>query len=145
MPLRIAELDHVVLRVANIERSLRFYCDVLGCEEERRIEGLGLYQLRAGRALIDLVDVASPLGEVGGDAAGAGARNMDHFCIRLDPFDDAEIREILADHGVAAGPTQQRYGSGGTGPSIYIRDPDENVVELKGPADTRPHPGAGSR
>lgn len=142
MPLHIAELDHVVLRVGDVERSTRFYCDVLGCEEERRIEELGLYQLRAGRALIDLVDVASPLGRAGGAAAGAEARNMDHFCVRLDPFDEGEIRALLEEHGVEAGPTQQRYGAGGTGPSLYIRDPDENVVELKGPPDTDPFPGA---
>lgn len=135
MPLKIAEIDHVVLRIADVERSMRFYTQVLGCVEERRIEELGLYQLRAGRALIDLVDVAAPLGRAGGAAPGAEARNLDHFCVRIEPFDEAEVRRVLEGGGVDAGPTEYRYGAQGTGPSIYIRDPDGNVVELKGPAD----------
>jgi len=135
VPLKIAEIDHVVLRVTDVERSMRFYAQVLGCVEERRIEELGLYQLRAGRALIDLVDVGAPLGRAGGAAPGNEARNLDHFCVRIDPFDEGEIRRILEEGGVEAGPTELRYGALGTGPSIYIRDPDGNVVELKGPAE----------
>jgi len=135
VPLEIAEIDHVVLRVSDASRSIQFYTQVLGCVEERCIEELGLYQLRAGRALIDLVDIAAPLGRTGGDAPGEKARNLDHFCLRVEPFDEAEIRRVLKENGVEAGPTSRRYGAGGTGPSIYIRDPDNNVVELKGPAD----------
>ena len=135
MPLAIAEIDHVVLRVTDVNRSIQFYSRVLGCVEERRIEELGLYQLRAGRALIDLVDIDSPLGRNGGDAPGEKARNLDHFCLRVEPFDEDEIRRVLKEHEVEAEPTARRYGAGGMGPSIYIRDPDNNVVELKGPAD----------
>lgn len=138
MPLSIAEIDHVVLRVTDVDRAIGFYTRVLGCAEERRVEELGLYQLRAGRALIDLVAVDAPLGRAGGAAPGAEARNLDHFCVRVEPFDEAEIRRILADAGVEAGPTERRYGARGTGPSIYVRDPDGNVVELKGPAESRP-------
>ena len=135
MPLAIAEIDHVVLRVTDVDRAIHFYSRVLGCVEERRIEELGLYQLRAGRALIDLVDIAAPLGRSGGAAPGEQARNLDHFCLRIDPFDEDEIRRVLKENGVEAGPTAHRYGAQGSGPSIYIRDPDGNAVELKGPAD----------
>ncbi len=134
MPLEIAEIDHIVLRVENVDRAIRFYTHVLGCREERRIEELGLYQLRAGRALIDLVDIAAPLGRAGGAAPAKEARNLDHFCVRIEPWNEEEIRRTLEECGVEAGPTERRYGATGTGPSIYLRDPDGNVVELKGPA-----------
>ena len=135
MALEIAEIDHIVLRVSDVNRAIHFYTQVLGCVEERRIEELGLYQLRAGRALIDLVDVAAPLGRAGGAAPGEAARNLDHFCVRIEPWNEEEIRRTLEECGVEAGPTERRYGANGTGPSIYLRDPDGNVVELKGPAD----------
>ena len=131
----IREIDHVVLRVADLPAMLAFYCDVLGCTVERRVDALGLVQLRAGRCLIDLVPVDSALGRAGGAAPGSGGRNMDHFCVRVEPFDEAAIRRHLADHGVEAGPTESRYGAEGAGPSIYISDPENNVVELKGPPD----------
>lgn len=130
--IEIRGLDHVVLRVADVERSLRFYCGVLGCVEERRLEPLGLVQLRAGAHLIDLVDVASPLGKLGGAAAGALARNVDHLALELARFDPAAIRAHLEDRGVEPGDVAERYGAKGMGPSMYIRDPDGNVVELKG-------------
>jgi catechol 2,3-dioxygenase-like lactoylglutathione lyase family enzyme len=131
--IRIRDIDHVVLRVRDSARSLAFYCDVLGCSVEKRQEELGLIQLRAGRAMIDLVPVDGKLGAAGGAAPGIEGRNVDHFCVRVDPFDEAAIRAHLARHAIEAGPTQPRYGAEGEGPSIYIRDPDGNTVELKGP------------
>ena len=92
-------IDHVVLRVVDVEGVIRFYQDVLGCAVERRKDDLGLIQLRAGRSLIDLVDVNGELGQKGGAAPGAEARNMDHFCLRIDPFDEAQIRAHLRAHG----------------------------------------------
>jgi glyoxylase I family protein len=130
--IRIRGLDHVVLRVRDTATSVAFYCEVLGCVEERRLDALGLVQLRAGRSLIDLVDVASPIGELGGAAPGADAHNMDHFAVELESFDEAAIRSQLAAHGVEPGPVAERYGALGDGPSMYIRDPDGNTVELKG-------------
>ena len=112
---------------------LAFYCGALGCTVERRQEEIGLVQLRAGAALIDLVPVDGPLGRAGGAAAGREARNLDHFCLRIAPFDEAQIRQQLAAHGVQAGPVESRYGAEGEGPSIYLGDPEGNVVELKGP------------
>ena len=128
-------IDHVVLRVVDVEGVIRFYQDVLGCAVERRKDDLGLIQLRAGRSLIDLVDVNGELGQKGGTAPGAEARNMDHFCLRIDPFDEAQIRAHLRAHGIEAGDLATRYGAEGDGPSLYIQDPEGNTVELKGPPD----------
>ena len=128
-------IDHVVLRVVDVEGVIRFYQDVLGCAVERRKDDLGLIQLRAGRSLIDLVDVNGELGQKGGAAPGAEARNMDHFCLRIDPFDEAQIRAHLRAHGIEAGELATRYGAEGDGPSLYIQDPEGNTVELKGPPD----------
>jgi catechol 2,3-dioxygenase-like lactoylglutathione lyase family enzyme len=131
--IRIRELDHLVLRVLKLDSMLRFYCDALGCKVERRQDAIGLIQLRAGRSLIDLVPVDSKLGHAGGAAPGLEGRNMDHFCLRVEPFDETAIRSQLAKYGYAAGPMEQRYGAEGEGPSIYVTDPEDNVVELKGP------------
>ena len=133
MTFNIKGIDHVVLRVADVERALRFYCDALGCREERRVEEIGLIQLRAGACLIDLVPVDSELGRRGGAGPGDEGRNMDHFALRIEPFDEAALRAHLATHGIAAGEVMKRYGAEGQGPSIYIADPDGNTVELKGP------------
>ena len=132
---RLIALDHLVLRVVDLPRMLRFYGEVLGCTVERRQDDIGLVQLRAGSALIDLVPVDGPLGRAGGAAPGHEGRNLDHFCLRIEPFDEAAIRAHLAQHGHAAGPTERRYGAEGEGPSIYLSDPEGNTVELKGPPD----------
>jgi catechol 2,3-dioxygenase-like lactoylglutathione lyase family enzyme len=101
------------------------------------LDDIGLIQLRAGRSLIDIVPVDSELGRKGGRAPAEQGRNLDHFCVRVDPFDETAIRDQLKTRGIDAGPTERRYGAEGTGPSIYITDPDGNTVELKGPADPR--------
>ncbi|MFT7776680.1 VOC family protein [Roseateles sp.] len=131
--LNLQGIDHLVLRVVDLGAMLRFYVDTLGCTVERRQDEIGLVQLRAGRSLIDLVPVDGKLGRVGGAAPGAQGRNLDHFCLRVQPFDEAAIRAHLAAHGVDAGETESRYGAEGEGPSIYLADPEGNVVELKGP------------
>jgi glyoxylase I family protein len=132
--IRIREIDHLVLRVVELDEMLRFYCEALGCSVERRQDAIGLVQLRAGRSLIDLVPVDGELGRAGGIAPGPEGRNMDHFCLRIDPFDEAGIRSQLAKYGYSAGPVESRYGAEGEGPSIYVTDPEGNVVELKGPS-----------
>ncbi len=134
MGIEIAGIDHVVLRVRDVPASLHFYCEVLGCREERRLDELGLIQLRAGDALIDLVDVAAPLGRAGGAPPGEDARNVDHVALWVPDFDAEALRRHLEAHGVEPGEVARRYGARGMGPSMYIRDPDGNVVELKGPA-----------
>jgi len=129
----IREIDHLVLRVVDLEKMLRFYCGALGCTVERHRGDLGLVQLRAGRSIIDLVPVDGKLGRVGGAAPGTEARNLDHFCLRVEPFDEPSIRHHLEAHGVEVGPVASRFGAEGEGPSIYVTDPEGNVVELKGP------------
>ncbi len=136
--IRIRDIDHVVLRVADLPAMLDFYCGVLGCRVERRQDELGLVQLRAGRSLIDLVTVTGRLGVAGGAAPGRTGRNMDHLCVRLEAFDAAAIVEFLAAHGVAAGELASRYGAEGEGPSFYVSDPEGNTVELKGPPTAPP-------
>jgi glyoxylase I family protein len=133
--LSIRQLDHVVLRVSDLRAMKRFYCEVLGCTVEREREELGLYQLRAGAALIDLVPVDGPLGRKGGAAPGAEGRNMDHFCLTVEPFDADAITAHLRAHGADPAPVASRFGAYGRGPSIYVPDPEGNVVELKGPPD----------
>ena len=131
-PIQVREIDHVVLRVRDLERSLHFYVQVLGCREERRIEKLGLVQLRAGSSLIDLVPVDSPLGQAGGSAPGVEGRNVDHIALRVHSLDEAAIRAHLSAHGVEAGEIGIRYGAEGFGPSLYLTDPDDNTIELRG-------------
>lgn len=131
--IRVRGIDHVVLRVSDLDRSLRFYTDVLGCHEERRIEDLGLVQLRAGSSLIDLLDLTKPLGQLGGDPPGEGGRNVDHVALAVAEFDEAKLKTHLEAHRVEPGELSSRYGAEGFGPSMYIRDPDGNVIELKGP------------
>lgn len=133
--IRIRELDHVVLRVVDLDGMLHFYRDVLGCPVEKVQDGPGLYQMRAGRSLIDLVPVTGRIGRQGGAAPGREGRNMDHLCLRVEPFDADAIYAALAEHEIDAGPVESRYGAEGEGPSIYLRDPDGNTVELKGPPD----------
>lgn len=136
MTFQVLGLDHVVFRVRDIERALAFYRDVLGCALERSVADMGLYQLRAGGSLIDLVPVDGKLGRMGGAAPGEEGHNVDHVAIRIAPFDEAAIRAHLQAHGIAAGETARRYGAEGQGPSIYIQDPDGNTVELKGPPES---------
>jgi glyoxylase I family protein len=131
--IRIRDIDHLVLRVVDLDAMTQFYCGVLGCAIERRRDDLGLVQLRAGRAMIDLVPVAGTLGRAGGVAAGAEGRNVDHFCLRVETFDESAIRRQLEAAGIVVGERLSRFGAEGEGPSIYIADPEGNTVELKGP------------
>jgi len=130
----VRDIDHLVLRVSDLDTMLAFYRDVLGCPVERRQDDIGLVQLRAGRSLIDLVPIDGALGRAGGAAPGKEGRNCDHFCLRVEPFDETAIRARLRAHGIDAGPLASRYGAEGEGPSLYVSDPEGNVVELKGPA-----------
>lgn len=128
--LKLSGIDHVVLRVRDIERMRRFYCDVLGAEHVAYRPRLGMSHLRVGGALIDLV-AADP---------GEG-RNMDHLCLRLaDPFDQDAVVAHLKQRGAEVGEIRTRYGAEGNGVSIYLTDPEGNTVELKGPSDGKPPP-----
>ena len=132
-PIALREIDHIVLRAVDQAALARFYCDVLGCTIERDQAAIGLLQLRAGSSLIDLVSIDGKLGRIGGAAPGREGRNLDHFCLRVEPFDVDAIRAHLQAHGVAIGEFGSRYGAEGEGPSLYLEDPEGNTVELKGP------------
>ena len=135
VPFTLRQLDHVVLRVRDLEASLHFYRDVLGCTLDKVQEKIGLWQVRAGSSLIDLVPLTGVLGKMGGAGPAKEGRNLDHFAIQIAPFDDLAIRAHLAAHNVTITDSGRRYGAQGDGPSIYILDPDGNTVELKGPPD----------
>ena len=133
--LRVRDIDHVVIRVSDLERMIGFYCAVLGCSVEWRRPDLGLVHLRAGNAMIDLVPVTGMLGSKGGAAPGPEGRNMDHLCLRVEPFEiDAVVAHLQA-HGARVGEIQPRFGAQGEGISVYVHDPEGNVVELKGAKD----------
>jgi catechol 2,3-dioxygenase-like lactoylglutathione lyase family enzyme len=133
VPFSVRGLDHVVLRIRDLQRSLAFYAEGLGCAVEKRQDDIGLIQLRAGRSLIDLVPLDGKLGRAGGAAPAREGRNVDHICLRIEPFDAAAIAGHLKARGFEPGPVESRYGAEGQGPSMYVTDPDGNVVELKGP------------
>ncbi|WP_417617170.1 VOC family protein [Oceanisphaera sp.] len=128
---KIVGLDHLMLRVRNPQRMLDFYCRVLGCTLEREKTDIGLYQLRAGAQLIDLVDIRGPLGGEGSPADQCRA-NMDHFCLKISPFQPDELSAYLAKNGVIYEKPISRYGAEGEGLSIYLYDPEGNQLELKG-------------
>jgi glyoxylase I family protein len=130
--MRILGLDHIVLRVRDMERMVAFWRDALGCEVEKVQAELGLVHIRAGNVLIDLVDIAGSLGKQGGRAAGAEGRNLDHFCLRVEPFEPDAIRARLKAQGVAVDAPRRRFGAEGYGDSIYLFDPEGNRIELKG-------------
>ncbi len=129
-PFKIVGIDHVVLRAADPAALERFYLDVLGLSFETRQGKLA--QLRAGHALIDIVP-ADDAGPASNPSSNSGA-NLDHLCLRIEPFDAAAIAKHFAAHGITCGPEILRYGAEGKGPSIYLQDLEGNGVELKGPA-----------
>ena len=130
--IKIAAIDHIVLRTSKIEEMLEFYCNVLGCTVERETAAeTGLTQLRAGSALIDLVTVESDLGRMGGGDPKTSENNLDHFCLQLKPISEIEIEKHLSKHGINGGDFHDRYGAQGIGKSIYIKDPEGNTVELR--------------
>src|SRR5437016_1936157 len=124
--LRVKGLDHVGLRVADIDRAIAFYEAVLGLHVERRLAEIGLVQLRAGAAMNDLVPRTEDEDE---------GRNMDHFAVQIEALDVPALTAHLKRHGIDPGEVRRRYGAQGYGSSIYITDPDGNTVELKGPPE----------
>jgi len=134
--MRILGLDHIVIRCNDLATMQRFYCDVLGCSVEKNNAKLGLLHLRAGASLIDLISVEGELGRVGGAGPAAQAHNVDHFCLRIEPFDEAALRAHFRTSGVELSRVHDNFGADGTGPSVYLNDPEGNSVELKGPART---------
>jgi catechol 2,3-dioxygenase-like lactoylglutathione lyase family enzyme len=114
-------IDHVVLRVRDQARSQRFYEDVLGCTLAKFNERISLIHLRFGDALIDLLP-----------ATEAGPVGPDHFCLSIHCDDLKAVADELREKAVALeGDVVQRFGAFGDGPSLYLRDPDGHMIELK--------------
>lgn len=130
----VRNIDHVVFRVTDMEASLKFYTEVLGLDIAKRNDLYSMIHIRAGSSMIDLIDIKGKLGVLGGEGPKETGRNVDHVCLRVDPFDEKAIIEYFAQHNVEVSPAQSRYGAEGDGPSLYCYDPDGNKVELKGPA-----------
>jgi glyoxylase I family protein len=131
----IREIDHVVIRAADPQALTRFYCDALGCTIEKVQPDIGLTQLRAGRSMIDLLAAGASIDRADSGTPGAG-RNMDHLCLRIDHYDSAQLAAHLTAHGARLGPEGRRYGADGYGQSIYLFDPEGNMIELKGPPES---------
>lgn len=129
-PFSVLGIDHIVLRSRNPDRLIDFYCRVLGLRIERRVDEIGLVQLRAGGSLIDIVPRQD----------SARGYNLEHFCLRVDPFDADELRTFLKDAGVEVIRSGTAYGAEGFGPNLYLHDPDGNQVEMKGPSVVPPEP-----
>jgi glyoxylase I family protein len=119
--------DHVVLRVRDQARARRFYEEVLGCTVDRVNEKISLVHLRFGEHFIDLLPATE------GEPRGG----LDHFCLSIRCDDLDEVARALTARSVALeGAVVQRYGAYGDGPSLYLRDPDGYMIELK-PRDCR--------
>jgi glyoxylase I family protein len=133
IPFAIQQLDHVVLRVRDLATSIAFYQEVLGCHVVKERLDLGLVHLRAGTSMIDLISIDGRLGKRGGAAPGSEGLNVDHVCLHIEPFDQGALQEHLQACGITpTGPVAVNFGAAGDGPSLYIRDLDGNVIELKG-------------
>ncbi|BAO87904.1 VOC family protein [Caballeronia cordobensis] len=134
MHFNIREIDHVVIRCLDLDKMIHFYRTALCCPIEKEQRDLGLVQMRAGRSLIDLLAVGAKIDRPESGAPDAG-RNMDHLCVRVEPFDPGALRAHLEQHGARIGEEARRYGAEGFGPSLYLFDPEGNMIELKGPPE----------
>ena len=121
-PLKPLGLDHLLLHVRGMAEAERFYCGVLGCEVRHRVPRLAMIELSAGVVLVDTDD---PNGAWAMEGAARG-RNLDHFALLTDVWDEADMRCWLAEHGVAI--EEERAEEREL--SFYVRDPSGNLVEL---------------
>ncbi|WP_431981097.1 VOC family protein [Streptomyces qinglanensis] len=131
--MRVKDFDHLVLKVADVERALAFYCGPLGLEpvrvEEWRAGAVPFPSVRVSPVtIIDLLDRSADA-EEDGAAGGADGTNVDHICLVVEPLD---WRAVIAsgDFQVLEGPVS-RFGARGTAQSVYVRDPDGNTIELR--------------
>ena len=128
---KIREMDHIVLRTRDVEGSLRFYTEVLGLAPER-VEQWRAGEVRFPSARLNADTIIDFFASDNLPAGKDDARNQDHFCMVIDRTDMEELKGRFEGIGVEiqAGPGK-RWGSHGDGISLYIYDPDYNVVELR--------------
>jgi len=134
-PIHIKKLDHIVLLVSNIAKSIHFYRDILGCPEARVSKGL--FQYQAGDSMIDLVVTEHKQNAPYKTQSSQIDRNVDHFALTLSDFNKEAIIAYLKKFGIRIERSGRRFGAQGYGPSVYIKDPDGNFVELKGPPEEK--------
>ena len=128
---KITEMDHIVLRNKDVETSLRFYTEVLGMQAER-VEQWRAGEVRFPSARLNADTIIDFFGTDQEPIGKDGAKNQDHFCMVIEPTDMEDLKAKFEAMGVEiqAGPGK-RWGSHGDGISLYIYDPDGNVVELR--------------
>lgn len=128
---KITEMDHIVLRVKDVEVSLKFYCETLGMPSER-VDQWRAGEIRFPSARLNADTIIDFFGSDQGTIGKEGIKNQDHYCMVIEPMDMEELKTKFEAIGVEiqAGPGK-RWGSHGDGTSLYIYDPDNNVVELR--------------
>ena len=122
--MKVIGFDHVVLTVADVERSLAWYCDELGLTPER------VDEWRRGEILFPSVriDEHTLIDLLAGERSGT---NVDHVCLVIEPTDLAALAASGRFDLASDGPVDGLYGAQGFATSLYVRDPDGNVVELR--------------
>ena len=128
---KITEMDHIVLRNKDVEVSLKFYTKVLGLQAER-VDEWRAGEVRFPSARINADTIIDFFGTDQEPIGKEGDKNQDHYCMVIEPTDMEELKSKFEAMGVEiqAGPGK-RWGSHGDGISLYIYDPDDNVVELR--------------
>jgi catechol 2,3-dioxygenase-like lactoylglutathione lyase family enzyme len=128
---KITEMDHIVLRNKDVEVSLKFYTEVLGLQAER-VDEWRAGEIRFPSARINADTIIDFFGTDQEPIGKEGDKNQDHYCMVIEPTDMEELKSKFEAMGVEiqAGPGK-RWGSHGDGISLYIYDPDDNVVELR--------------
>lgn len=120
--LSITGLDHIVLVCSDVERTLTWYCDLLGLEATR------VDEWRSGEVPFPSVrvDAGTIIDLIPGVPVDG---RLDHFCLVVDPT-DLDAIAVSGEFTVVDGPAR-RFGARGEGTSLYVRDPDGTVVELR--------------
>ena len=133
-PFSFERLDHLVLRTPDPETLVTFYRQLGATIERDASDTIGLVQLRLGESLLDILDIN---GKLGGDHPdGSKGRNLDHFAVRIHPFNASDISEFCQAHQIPCEVMPMPLlGADGLGPAVYIEDPDGNRIELKGPPE----------